>query len=251
VLTTACHNTRGPKKQVVEEFFHNGNIKSRTEAQNGKRNGLTQQFNELGQLLSTTEYKDDKRTGWFIQYSEKNNKIMIKAHFREDKQDGQLIQNYQEGMLFRESYYVDGHLNGAIKTYWPDGKLKSENYYKMDTFSTGLKEYDMEGNLLKEPIINVKEVNQLALLNKIVLLVSLSDKNKKVVFYFDELVEGKFLNPKSYIVPVKNGIGSIDFQVAPGNTIIQKVSIIAKVQTKYGNTLILHKYYNFAVTNAY
>jgi antitoxin component YwqK of YwqJK toxin-antitoxin module len=250
-FSIACNSAKNSKKQVLEEFYSNGNIKSRSETQNSMRNGVTKQFYENGILLSSTEYIDDKKNGWYLEYSEKNSKIMIKAHFKDDKQDGELIQYYQEGMLFRESNYTNGHLNGTMKTYWPSGKIKSENYYKMDTFAIGLKEYDIEGNLLKSPEIIVKEINRLALLNMIVLQVSLSDKNEKVVYYMDDLIDGKYLDPKSYKVHVKDGIGTINFQVAPKNTIMQKVSIIAKAQTKYGNTLILHKYYRLAKTNSY
>jgi antitoxin component YwqK of YwqJK toxin-antitoxin module len=226
----ACDSSKKSDKQVQEEFYRNGIIKSRTEIRNGKRNGLTQQFNEIGQLLSSTEFKDDKKDGWFFQYSEKNNKIMIKAHFKEDMQDGQVLQYYQEGMLFRESFYTNTRLNGTMKTYWPNGKLKSENYYKMDTFSIGLKEYDSKGNQLDVPSIIVKEIDQLALLNRVVLQISLSDKNRNVSFYEDELTDGKYLNPNSIRIPVNGGIGNLEFQLSPGKTIMQKVNIIAKVK---------------------
>jgi len=251
LLTIACLNSNHSDKKVIEEFYSNGNIKSRSEIRNGMRNGLIQQYRENGQLQSSTEYKDDKRQGLYIEYSEKNNKIMLKAHFKDDKQDGEIIQYYQEGMLFRISQYKDNHLNDTMKTYWPDGKLKSENYYKMDTFTVGLKEYDAEGKLLKQPSILVKELNQLAIANKIILQISLTDKNLKATYYLDDLIAGKYLNPRSYKIAMKDGVGNIEFQVAPGKTTKQKIGIIAKVQTKYGNTLILNTSYNLSVTNRY
>jgi antitoxin component YwqK of YwqJK toxin-antitoxin module len=249
IFIAACNQPKNPKKQIQEDYYRNGIIKSRIEIRDGKRNGLTEEFNEVGQIRTSIEFKDDKKDGWYYKYSEKNNKIMIKAHFKDDMQDGQVLQYYQEGMLFRESYYTNNSLNGSMKTYWANGNLKSENYFKMDTFCTGLKEYDSKGNQLVLPSIVVKEVDQLALLDKVVLQVSLSDKSQNVIFYQDELKDGKYLDPNSYKVPVHNGIGVIEFQLSRGKTLMQKVSIVAKVRTKYDNTLILQKSYKLAITN--
>lgn len=234
---------------IVEEFYPDGSIKSEITMKNNIRNGLTKNYDEKGRLVSTAEYINDKHEGWLINYNPENGKITTKAMFKDDEQDGFVYQYYREGKLFRESTYVKGRLNGVIKTYWPDGKLKAENTYNMGKPEIGLKEYDKSGNLLKQPEIVFKEVNQAALLNKVVLYFSISDGNKNVDFYYDDLEQGKYFNPNSYKLRNDDGVAFIDFPVRRGFTLMKKINVIAKVKTKYGNNLILTRTYNLSVIN--
>jgi hypothetical protein len=247
LLSFSCNKNK--KNKIIEEYYPGGSIKSEVEMTDSVRNGNAKYYDESGHLLSTAEYKNDKREGWVINYNPENGKITAKAFYKNDEQNGEVIQNYKEGMLFRTSKYVNGRVNGVIKTYWPDGKLKAENTFKMGKPGTGLVEYNKEGIPLKQPVILVNEINQAALLNKIVLKISLSDGNKDVDFYLDDLEEGKYFNPMTYQLRNDDGISSIEYPVHRGITLIQKISIISKSKTIYGNTLILHRYYNLAVIN--
>ncbi len=234
---------------VVEEYYADGTIKSEITLKNGLRNGLTKYYNEKGRLLSTAEYLNDNREGWVINYNTENGKIANKAFYKKDIQEGQVFQYYNEGMLFRESTYVKGRVDGVIKTYWPDGKIKAENIFKMGKPAIGLKEYDKTGKLIKQPVIIVEEINQAALLNKVILKFSLSDKNQDVDFYLQDLEDDKYFNPYTYKLRNDDGISSIEYPVFRGNKLLKHVSIIAKVKTNYGNTLILQRYYNLNIVN--
>ena len=89
--------------------------------------------------------------------------------------NGQFIEYYQEGILWRESNYINGHLEGVVKTYYPDGKIKMESPFDIGhpegvektyfpdgkvseetTYKHGkkaegsVKKFDEKGNLVKE-----------------------------------------------------------------------------------------------------
>lgn len=234
ILISFCQCFRDKGK--IEEFYPDGTIKSEISVKNGMRNGLTKYYDEKGRLLSTAEYVNDKRQGWVINYNTKNKKITIKAFYKNDLQNGQVIQYYQEGMLFRESNYVNGRVDGIIKTYWPDGKIKAENTFKMGMPAIGLKEYDKAGKLITDvPKIVINRIPN----EENAYMINLSDKSDDVEFYLDELEDGKYFNPKSRRLRVDNGIA----RVYNPKLINNKLVIIARVKTKYANTLILQRYY--------
>jgi hypothetical protein len=240
---------KNQKNRVVEEYYPGGTIKSEIAMTDTMRNGLAKYYSEQGHLLSTAEYKNDKREGLVINYNPENGKITAKAFYKNDEQNGEVIQNYKEGMLFRTSTYVNGRVNGVIKTFWPNGQLKAENTFNMGKPAIGLKEYDMHGKPIIQPELLIKEINQTALHRKLILKFSLSDGNKDVDFYLDELDDGKYFDPKSYKLRNDDGISSIEYPVFPGNKLFKNISIIAKLKTNYGNTLILQRNYKLNIVN--
>jgi hypothetical protein len=247
ILFISCHNNS--KNWIAKEYYQDGSIKSEIAMTDTMRNGIAKYYSEKGHLLSTAEYKNDKREGWVINYITENGKIGTKAFYKNDLQDGQVFQYYKEGMLFRESTYTKGRVNGVIKTYWPDGKVKAENTFKMGKPAIGLKEFDKTGRIIQQPFIKITEINQAALLNRVILKFSLSDGNTDVDFYLDKLEENKYFHPSTFRLRIDDGMSSKEYPVHRGQTLIDKISVVAKVKTNYGNTLILQKSYNLAVIN--
>jgi len=213
---------------------------------------LVKNYSEKGRLLSTAEYVNDLRNGWVINYSTENSKPMLKALFKDDVQNGPVIQYYQEGMLFRESNYINGRVDGLVKTYWPSGKTKAENFYKMGKPAIGLKEFDKDGKLIiKHPHIIIEEVDQMALLDKVIIKVYLSEKVDDIEIYMEEPFEGKYIPDHAYKLRVVDGIASIDYPIPRGASFMKKISLMAKFKTKLGNTMVIQRYYNLALINNY
>jgi MORN repeat variant len=221
---------------ITEEYYPDGTIKSQTSLKNGVRNGITKNFDESGRLLSTANYFNDKRDGWVMNYNPLNGKLVIKALYKNDIQEGPVIQYYKEGFLFRESNYVNGRVDGLIKTYWPDGKPKAENIFKMGKPAIGLKEFDKSGKLIDQPSIIVKRL----LSDRIKLEICISDGSADVDFYLEKLEDDKYFNPHTHKLEVENGCTILENPVNYGTN---QISILAKVKTEYGNTLILQKYF--------
>jgi hypothetical protein len=246
----SCNLGKDPNNGVIEEFYPNGSIKSETPLKNGLRNGLVKNYSEAGHLLSTAEYVNDLRNGWVINYSTENGKPMFKAMYKDDVQHGQLFQYYQEGMLFRESNYVNGRVDGLVKTYWPNGNVKAENFFKMGKPSIGLKEFDKDGNsITNQPYIIVEEVNQIDVMGRVLIRIYLSEKADETEFYLDDDFDGKYLSNDAYKLRIIDDVASAEYPVPKGTTYKKNLIIVAKFRTKLGNTMLMKKNYMLSLSN--
>lgn len=249
VFMTASISCSHKNDAFVSEYYPDGTLKSEIQVKNGMRNGITKNYDERGRLVSTAELADDKYEGWMINYNPKNNKVTARALYKNDKQNGPATLYYADGQLYREMTYVDGRVDSIVKTYWPGGKLQAEVFFKKGEPSIGLKEYDKNGLLVKQPTIVVKELDQLALFNKIEIRISLSDKSSKVEFYKGELKEGKYLYAKTPVIFSRDGVASLYYTVPKGRVVRERISIISRSRTEYGNTLVMERVYNLSASN--
>lgn len=226
-------NLKDPNNGIQEEYYPNGVIKSKINLKNGLKDGVALYYDNKGRLISKTEYKDDLKNGKLINYNAETGHPILEANFKDDIQSGLVTQYYLEGMLFRESYYKEGRLNGIIKTYWPDGKIKAENKYYMGSPGLGLMEYDKNGKPIEQPELIIKDLGHL---NK-ALEIRLKGDYDNVSYYVGEL-DSIYLSSENRKLRSDNGLAYYNYmsQKNPG-----KISIIAKVKTNYGNTLILQK----------
>ena len=245
VFVTCSHKNN----DVVYEYYPDGTLKSEIEVKNGMRNGITKNYDERGRLKSTAELMDDKYEGWMINYNPANNKVTAKALYRNDQQNGLATLYYSDGQLYREMTYVNGRVDSVVKTYWPGGTLQAEVCFKMGEPAIGLKEYDKNGNPVIQPSIVIREDNKLALLNKFELKIYLSDHTQKVDFYKGDLKEGQYLSSNTPGIFAKDGVATLHFTVSKQRTFKEKISIISRSRTAYGNTLVLHRVYNLSISN--
>ncbi len=244
VLLISCK-----EDNIQYEYYPDGTVKQMAEMKDGLRNGLTKNFDEQGRLVSTAELKNDIHEGWMINYNTANHQITGKAFFVNDKQHGPVTLYYTSGKLYRESWYKNGMVDSIVKTYWPNGKLQAENYFKLGVPSIGLKEWDKDGNLIQQPTINIKVINQAATMNQVKLQISLSKGSKEAEFYTGELKEGKYFDPELQKMYNDKGMVTQQYFIAKHTNLLKKVSVVVKTRTELGNTLVLHRYYNLAVSN--
>lgn len=234
MLFNACTVT-DPNNGLKEEFYPNGVIKSQYTLVNGLKDGTAKYFDTKGRLSSITEYKGDLKHGKLINFNSETGKPILEAVFENDIQNGPVIQYYQEGMLFRESTYVNGHLDGIVKTYWPDGKIKAENEYSMSKPAIGLKEYDKNGNLLEQPKLFVKNLGGF---NKAI-QISIVGEFQNAEFYLSELIDNKYFSFKGRKLRSEDGLAYYNYTTERTKS---RISIVVKIKTQYGNTLILQKW---------
>jgi antitoxin component YwqK of YwqJK toxin-antitoxin module len=248
-LTTGLIACSPKNKDITYEYYPDGTLKSEIHVKNGIRNGITKKYDDKGRLISTAELVDDKYEGWMINYNPENNKITARALYKNDQQNGPATLFYSDGQLYREMTYMDGRVDSMVKTYWPGGKLQAEVFFRKGEPAIGLKEYDKNGNPVKQPSIVVKEVDQLSLFNKIELRIFLSDKTREVQFYKGELKEGQYLYAKTPVIFSRDGVASLYYTVPRGRYVRERINIISRSRTEYGNTLVLQKVYNLSVSN--
>jgi antitoxin component YwqK of YwqJK toxin-antitoxin module len=248
-LMTGLISCSHKNDEFTVEYYPDGTLKSEIQVKNGVRNGITKNYDDKGRLVSTAELVDDKYEGWMINYNPDNNKITAKALYKNDQQNGPATLFYSDGQLYREMTYVDGRVDSIVKTYWPGGKLQAEVFFKKGEPAVGLKEYDKNGTPVKQPTIVFKELDQLSLFSKIELRIFLSDKTSEVQFYKGELKEGKYLNAKTPVIFSRKGVASLYYTVPKGRAIRERINIISRSRTEYGNTLVLQRVYNLSVSN--
>jgi hypothetical protein len=245
VLILSC--THRPK--VIKEYYSDGTIKKAIEVKDGVPNGTIKTYDESGRLKSIAPVVDGLYEGWVITYNPQNGKIASKALFKNDQQNGPVTLYYASGELYREEFYKEGRVDSIVKTYWADGKLQAEVEFKMGAPAVGLKEFNNDGTPVGQPTIIIKEVNQLASQNSFILKLYLSDQNPDAKFYLSDLIEGKFLDPKAIKVKTINGVATLQYNVLKRHKVIKQLGISARVRTKYGNTLVLHRDYYLNISN--
>lgn len=234
LAVTAC-TLRDPNNGVQETFYPSGVIKSQITLKNGLKDGVAKYFDNKGRLLSETEYLMDVKNGRLVNYNPETGKPVMEAFFIDDVQHGEVVQYYREGMLFRKSNYVNGRVDGTVTTFWPDGSVKATNNFKMGKPAIGLKEYNKSGQLVKQPRLLISK----SLTQKNAINIKILGKYSSVEIYIDELEEGRYFNPKSKRLRFENGEALFDYTVFLYSQKNTKISVLAKVKTNYGNTLIL------------
>jgi antitoxin component YwqK of YwqJK toxin-antitoxin module len=245
--STETGSAGGEEIRIVKEYFDNGRIKSEIEAKGNLRHGITKNYSKNGKLLSEVHYINNKKEGPSVNYYP-SGKVHTKLMYKNGVKDGESTWYYESGEVFRINPFKNGKLDGIQIFYFENGNTMAEVPYSNGQPGLGLKEYSESGTLLKNyPTIQFEEINQIYSHQNITLKVFLSNKSSRVKFYFDKLVDGRFLDKKSLTTPVKGGIAEKEFRVLPGSVKEEKINVIAVYTTSYGLPYVMQKTYNLSV----
>jgi antitoxin component YwqK of YwqJK toxin-antitoxin module len=238
------------KVRVIKEYYSNGKIKTETEARGNLRHGLMKSYNREGFLLSQVNYVNNTREGMATNFYPLSGKVNSTLVYKNGIKEGDEIWYYESGQPFRVTPYIKAKIQGIQKYYFEDGKIMAEVPYKDGFPGTGLKEYKSDGTLITTyPKLIITRKDYLADANKVILNIELSDSPAQVTFYRGSLTDGKYLNDDLLELATQYGTTKIDFNVPPGGSINQKVTISAKCKTKNGVPLILTRTYSLNVIN--
>ena len=69
--------------------------------------------------------------------------------YKTGKPSGIVRQYYKDGVLKKETPFINGRIEGIEKTYYDNGKLYSETPYTSSQINGDVKEYYMSGRLLR------------------------------------------------------------------------------------------------------
>jgi len=208
-------------------------------------------FRNDGTLYSTAIYKDYKKNGKAIIFYKDGVTPKNVLFFHNDKKEGVQKYYYESGKLYRKTNYLRGRKDGVETKYRENGMVYAVIEYKDGQPGKGLKEYLTNGKLKKKyPHIIIDEIDHLGFDGSFTLKVYMSDKSKRVEYFEGLLTDGRFFNNKcNRMVPVKNGVLTISFQLAPGHFIIRDLHLIAKLKTRLNNYYIDTKTYHMAIEN--
>ncbi|CAL2104245.1 conserved exported protein of unknown function [Tenacibaculum sp. 190130A14a] len=112
---------------VVNTFYNSGELKSKSEYNEGKRNGMYQGWYEEGaksfERFYTNGLKTGKHLGWY-----KDGQLKFMYHFNEHGEyDGEVSEWFPNGQLLKMFNYVDGKEDGRQRMWQLDGKIRA-NY---------------------------------------------------------------------------------------------------------------------------
>jgi antitoxin component YwqK of YwqJK toxin-antitoxin module len=238
------------KIRTIREYYSNGKIKTETEARGNLRHGLMKSYDREGRLLSQVTYINNTREGMATNFYAATGKVNSTLVYVNGIKEGDEIWYYENGQAFRVTPYIQAKIQGVQKYYFDDGKIMAEVPYKDGYPGTGLKEYKKDGTLITDyPKLIISQKDYLADANKVILNIELSDSQAKVIFYRGSLTSGKYLNDDLLELATQYGSTKIDFNVPPGGSIDQKVTVTANYKTKYGIPLILSKTHHLRVLN--
>ena len=248
--TTSDNVTAVSDTSIVIEKYSDGTIKTEISAIGELRQGWTRNYDQQGRLISEVHYVNNVREGTARNYYAKSGKLNSTLEFKNGIKEGDEIWYFESGQKYRVSPFRNGLIEGMQKLYYENGNIMAEVPYRAGYPGTGLKEYKQDGTLITDyPKLVIQKEDHLADANKILLRISLSNKDTRVKFYKGTLVEGKYLQKDLLLLASHDGNAQMDYNIPPGAMVNQKVTISANYKTRMGNPLILTRIYNLQVVN--
>lgn len=209
-------------KNLVKSHYKNGKLKAEILIdKDRKRHGLSKQYYESGELKTEILY---------------NHGVKEKA-----------AQYYANGNKRMEFLYKDGQKHGKRNKYWTNGKLQSVLEYHEGDPKTGLIEYSEQGKIITNyPKLVVKHIDNLESTGKYTIQVYFSKYMSRGKYYSGKLNNGVFDNRP---LPLKksNNKGIIIYRPAPGTFVMEKINVIGRYKTPYGNPYLVQRQINVAI----
>lgn len=209
-------------KNLVKTHYKNGKLKAEVLIDKDRqRHGLSKQYHESGELKTEIIY---------------NHGVKEEA-----------IQYYANGNKQMEFLYKDGKKHGKRNRYWTNGKLQSVLEYHEGDPKTGLIEYNEQGKKITNyPKLVVKHIDNLDNTGRYTIQVYFSKNMSRGKYYSGKLKNGVFDN--TYIQLKKsNNKGIVTYRPSPGTFVMEKINVIGRYKTPYGNPYIVQKQINVAI----
>jgi antitoxin component YwqK of YwqJK toxin-antitoxin module len=129
------------------QYYTNGNIKTRTNYENGVIDGLQIGYYENGNIKFEASFKNNKLNGITIGYYENGN-IKAQDVYIAGILNGEVTAYFENGEMERNEIYNNGKKEGISKVFYDNGQLKSEMFYKNSKVEGIENLYDRNGNLV-------------------------------------------------------------------------------------------------------
>lgn len=213
---------------------------------NSEKEGVVKNFRPDGTLYSEASYHNEKLHGVSKTYHP-NGKLFLEESYVNGTKHGKTIQYYQTGILYSETNYDSGKIHGIVKRYHKDGKLKAEAPYNHGCECLGLKEYILNGNPRPHyPEIVIRTEDKMLTQASYYIHLSLTERVKKVEYFRGYLKEGCLHNELEPIMSTGEDRGRIGYTIGPGEFVMEKINVIARIETITGNVLVTQKSFNVA-----
>jgi hypothetical protein len=220
----------------------------------GKRDSIRIEIarHSNGKLKSEVPYAGKKKHGLAKTY-DKDGNLQLELPYVSGKRDGQSRRYYEGGKhTYQTTEYIDDKIHGKQIKYRENGDLMCEARFESNFNCTGLKEYLTDKTLkTKYPKLIITPVDRLETHGEYALLISLSEKVRRVKYYRGFLTPSGCLHDDLDVIyqDEQKRTGKLTYNIPPGAFLMEELSIIAAVETIYGNTYIIKRNHNLAIQN--
>jgi antitoxin component YwqK of YwqJK toxin-antitoxin module len=238
--------------RVIKDYYPDGKIKSETQAKGKLRHGTTKEFRKDGTLESLITYENNRKHGRAANYYPDGKTVKTEMSYVDGYKQGEAFWYYPDGKVYRKTPYLNGQITGTRTTYYESGVLQSETPYLHGQPGIGLKEFTQDGNPKSyDARILISEVDRISMDKTFTLVISLSNKSKRVTFYQGKLTNGLYWNDKLLPIPTENGVAKLLFHISKGTFKMETLNIVARDKSALNHSHILQKEYHLAVENKF
>lgn len=213
--------------------------------------GTVKQYTPGKVLKAIRNVKDYKLDGKSTLFHNDGKTVKSEIFYKMGKKEGEAKSYYSDGTLYRVFHYKNDKLEGEQTKYRQNGQVRSIAYYRDGEPNNQLKEYLTNGSLKKKyPRIVVETIDKTLLTGEYIVRVRMSDRSKNVTYYLGQLDKDGFVSSEAIFMGKRsNGILDIKYTVFPGQYLVEKLELIAKVKTFQNNYYLTTKTYNVAFEN--
>jgi len=122
-------NNQNVIDSIYEEYYDNGQLRSRGNYRMNKPIGLWEYFHENGALRMKGEIQDFQNNGYWTYYYENGAKYM-EGNLEKGQKTGNWTQYYENGKLKSKGTYVQNNANGPWYYFYEDGSIKAFTFYE-------------------------------------------------------------------------------------------------------------------------
>lgn len=152
----------GSCKQVKEDYYPNGRLKSKTTYRFGKEHGESIIYNEnYGAPSFIIQMKNGKKHGKMTRYFFNGN-IETEAYYKDDIQEGIETIYDLNGFPIVQTTYLHGMKNGPYTTWHAKDMIREQGAFAEDMFDGEWIYYDERGLMVGEAVFNKGTGQQIA-----------------------------------------------------------------------------------------
>lgn len=214
-----------------------------------KADNVVRTYDKQKQLVSEVPIKDKKRHGLAKTYYA-NGKLNVEMPYVEDQREGTSKKYYESGLLYQETDYKDDQTHGVQRKYEEKG-LMSEARYEEGNPCTGLVEYNNGKERTDYPTLVIRPIDRIQLDGTYTILLSVTEGAASVKYYEGQLTKSGCMH--FGLIPLPSGdkksTGMLQFQLRPGQFLMQELNFIAAVTTRKGNTYLTQKTFPLSIEN--
>ncbi|MCW3084931.1 MAG: hypothetical protein JWP12_2297 [Bacteroidetes bacterium] len=240
----------GKRDGELKEYYKNGHLKTHQHYVNDKLDDSSLLYYENGVLGELQYFKDHKREGTWKKFN-KEGKVISKVSYKNDRLDGPSASyTYRTLKLQKRLNYRNGLQEGKQELYYDNGKPQSVTYYAADKPCKGTEEWTETGEKINNDFkITVVEENKLLMENRLRYFITLENPQPgDEVCLVSEKDTGNVVTQIEFLRE-KDGRYLMEYGLAKGGFIMEKIRIGAFRRTGMGNTVIVTKDITVAANN--